>query len=306
VHDLATLDFRLLTVFEALFEHRSVSRAADAMGVGQPAVSQALRRLRELLDDPLFVRSGSAMSPTALAERLREPIASILTIARAEMLAPRAFEPSTSRREFRLMATDFGAATIVPPLEARLRHAAPNVAIRVIPMEPGAFDALERTEVDLVVGIVNERRPGIHTRRLFVHDYTCLARIDHPAFRGSITAEGFGSTEHVIVTADTGSGNTIEQFLRHHVPELRVRLRVPAYAILPPLLGGSDLMAVVPRMVAETYLASHPLAHAPPPFALPQIAVIEAWHQRSEQDAGHLWLRTIVADIFTKLPVVSI
>jgi DNA-binding transcriptional LysR family regulator len=290
MHNLASLDLRLLALFEALGTHRSVSRAAEALDLPQPVVSQGLRRLRTLFDDVLFVRTAGGMAPTAKAVALREPVVAILTTARAHILPEPRFEPAQSTREFRIVATDFGAVSLLPHLMPVLAASAPGVKIRLLPMERDVFERLASTDADLAVGILGATPPEIRTRTVFRDRYACALRADHPALRGTFSQAAFRRAQHVVVSGTSDTAIAAE------LRTTNVALTVPSYAALPSLLARTDLIAVVPRTAARIFFTGTAVTLAPLPFAAAPITVVEAWHERSDGDLGLRWLRDLVAD----------
>ena len=295
MHTLATLDLRLLMLFEALEAHRSVSRAADALDLPQPVASQGLRRLRLLFGDALFVRTAGGMAPTPRALELRTAVASMLAIARAEILPEPRFEPAQSVREFRIVSTDFGAVSLLPHVMSAVRATAPDVRLRLLPMEHNVFDRLASTEADLAVGILGTAPGHIRTRTVFRDRYACVLRRAHPALHPKLTLAAFRRAQHVVVTSRLdggGAGDAIDAELRAS----RIALHVPTYASLPSLLAQTDLIAIVPRTASRTFFAGYDVAFVDLPFAAPEITVVEAWHERSDGDLGLRWLRDLVAE----------
>lgn len=303
MHNLSSLDLRLLMLFDALDAQRSVSRAADVLDLPQPVVSQGLRRLRLLFDDVLFVRAGGAMVPTPRALALRAPIAAMLAIARADLLPEPRFDPAQSEREFRIVSTDFGAVSMLPDLMPALHASAPRVRLRMLPMERDVFDRLASTEADLAVGILGEAPADVRTRTIFTDAYACVMRDGHPALRRAkrgaakhvISLADFRGAQHVVVSSRldrTGAGDAAI------VAELRaghVALDLPSYAALPSLLMRTDLISIVPRSASRSFFAHQGVTFADLPFAVPPISVVEAWHERNDTDLGLQWLRDLVA-----------
>jgi DNA-binding transcriptional LysR family regulator len=301
-NSLMTLDFRLLQIFDALSTHRSVSRAAEVLDVLQPAVSQGLRRLRTLFDDALFVRTPAGMAPTERAQQLREPIAAILAIAGDKILPMPSFDPAQSTREFRIIATDFGAVSLLPQLLPRLRATAPDVRIRLIPMDSSVFELLGSTAADLALGIITATRPGIRTQVVFKDVYACALRSQHPARRTKVTRATLRNAQHVVVSSRIGAGGALDERAFKALRGSRVALHVPSYAVLPAILSSTDFVAIVPRTAGRAFFSEQEIDVVDPPFKTPQITVVQAWHERNEGDLGVLWLRKLIKDIFAEFP----
>jgi DNA-binding transcriptional LysR family regulator len=295
LHNVQTLDLRLLALFEALYAHRSVSRAADALDLSQPVVSQGLRRLRTLFDDVLFVRGSGGMAPTARASALCAPIAAMLAIAREQILPEPRFDPVRSTREFRIVSTDFGAISLLPQLMPDLQLNAPGVRLRLLPMDRDVFDRLRSSEADLAVGIMGAAPEQIRTRTVFRDHYVCVMRSGHPLLRPTLSLAAFHHAQHVVVSSRldiAGAGDTaiVDELHKSHVA-----LHVPSYAALPSVLTRTDLIAIVPRTASRIFFSGLPVTFVALPFDVPPITVVEAWHERSDNDLGLRWLRDLVA-----------
>jgi DNA-binding transcriptional LysR family regulator len=298
VRDLATLDLRLLAIFDSLARLGSVSASARALDIPQPAVSQGLRRLRLLFDDELFLRVARRMEPTPLAESLREPIADIVGIARERILSTPAFVPRESHREFRIAATDFGAVTLLSLLLPRLARAAPDVRLRLSAMDAGIFTDLDAGRVDLGIGIIAGTPANIRSRTIFVDRYAFAMRTGHPALDARPSAALFRRTQYVVVTSLIGTANDASTFLSQTFSPEQIVMRVPTYAVLPTILTRTDLVALVPSSAERAMFPSNDISYVKPPFALPEITVAVVWHERSEADPALQWMRDEVARLF--------
>jgi len=297
VRDLATLDLRLLVVFDSLARLGSVSATARALDIPQPAVSQGLRRLRLLFDDELFLRVARRMEPTPLAASLRDPIAAIVEIARANILTTPVFVPHESRREFRVAATDFGAVTLLALLLPRLA-AAPDVRLRFSPMDAGIFGDLDAGRVDLGIGIIRATPATIRSQTVFVDRYAFAMRAGHPASLARPSAALFREARYVVVTSLVGTTDDASAFLATNVSPDQIVMRVPTYAVLPTILTRTDLIALVPSTAGRAMFPGSDIAYVRPPFALPEITVAIVWHERSDADPALRWLRNEVATLF--------
>jgi DNA-binding transcriptional LysR family regulator len=292
MRDLATLDFRLLAVFDSLARLGSVSATARALDIPQPAVSQGLRRLRLLFDDELFLRVARRMEPTPLASSLREPIAEIVNIARHHILTTPAFVPHASRREFRVAATDFGAVTLLALLLPRLAATAPEVRLHLSSMDTEVFNDLGAGRIDLGIGIVTETTRSIRSRKVFVDRYAFAMRAGHPALNARPTAARFARARYVVVTSMIGTS----------IPSSQIVMRVPTYAVLPAILTRTDLVALVPSTAGRAMFPGDDIVYVKPPFALPAITVAMVWHESSDSDPALRWLRDEIATLFKSHP----
>jgi DNA-binding transcriptional LysR family regulator len=294
-----TLDLNLLRLFARLHELGSVSRAAESLGLTQPAASNALARMRQALGDPLFVATRQGMLPTPYAERLAAPVAAALRSIGAA-LEPRArFAPAASQREFRLGMSDIGEIYFLPALVRGLADAAPGVALSTVRNTTlDLKQALQSGQLDLAIGLLPQLKGGFHQRELFIQRYVCLFRAGH-AFAGRrVTAAAYAQAEHlVVVSAGTGHHRADEALARLGLRR-RVRLVVPHFVAIGHILAATDLVATVPERLAERLAGPFGLASAPVPARLPQAPIRMFWHHRVHDDDGHRWLRQWIATRF--------
>jgi DNA-binding transcriptional LysR family regulator len=298
----AQLDLQLLLALEVLLRHRHLTRAADALGVTQPVMSKYLRRLRLALGDPLFVRNAAGIAPTPRAEALAAPLAEILELTRTRFLPEPAFDPATSAREFVLCASDFGATVLLPALLTALRASAPGVRLRVLSSDETFAERLASGEADLLVGLADRIPESIRTRVLYADPYACLVRREHPAASG-LSAAAFANAQHVVVAPGSAGRMVAETAIRERVPEARIVLRLPAFAAVPGVIATSDLIVTLPRRVAETIARGGDFVVLRPPFTLPDVIVMLAWHQRNDADPAHAWLRDTIERALAHTPM---
>jgi len=298
VRDLATLDLRLLVVFDSLGRLGSVSATARALDIPQPAVSQGLRRLRLLFDDELFLRVARRMEPTPLAASLREPIGRIVEIARERILSTPVFVPQESQREFRIAATDFGAVTLLALLLPRLAATAPDVRLRLTPLDAGTFGDLDAGRVDLGIGIITGTPANIRSQTVFVDRYAFAMRAGHPALQARPSVALFRRAQYAVVTSLIGATDDALTFLATNSTPVQIMMRVPTYSVLPTILTRTDLIALVPSTAGHAMFPGNDIAYVKPPFTLPEITVAVVWHERSDSDPALRWLRDEVAVLF--------
>lgn len=290
--NVAGLDLNLLAAFDAVWRHRTVSRAASALGVPQPTLSNALRRLRAMFDDALFVRGAGGVVPTPFAEQLAPHVAAGLAAFTRGLQLKRGFDPATARRQFTLVMTDIAEAVILPRLLEACRTAAPGISFRTLQLPAEAIvPALRAGEADLAIGFMPWLRSGAMQQHLFTSDYVCLAGARHPTIRTRITRAAFLSARHALAEAQGTGHQVVEKTLRRLGLEAQIGARVPHFLALPLIVAASDMLATVPgplgklmRGVADIRLYAHPLP-------LPRIPVRQFWHERFDDDPGNRWLR---------------
>lgn len=297
--DLRGFDLNLLIVFNALAQHRSVTRAGESIGLSQPAMSAALARLRLLLGDPLFVKTGAEMRPTPRAAQLVAPVRQALEIVKGEVLLTQAFDPATSTRTFCILTPDIGESNNIPRLLSLLAAEAPGVNIRVLSMpRHAAYEALEIGAVDLAVGYFPDlQREGLFVQRLFRNDHVCMVRRDHPVIGERLSLKQFMAADHAVVRPE-GREHVFEQHLQARGIQRRVRLEVAHFMSLLPIISTSDLIATVPRDLADVCVRYGHIRVLPTPLKVPTIEIHQFWHRRVHKDIAHQWLRGAFRRLF--------
>ena len=299
--ELQDIDLNLLVVFNELLRQRRVSTVATTLGISQPAISNALNRLRKLLGDELFLRTSKGMMPTSFAESLAEPIGYALGAIYNTLNVTSSFEPASSNRSFTVAMTDIGEIYFLPALMKRLAEASPGVTISTVRNQADALcDAMETGQVDLAIGFLPDLKTGFFQRRLFKQRYVCLFRKGHPLAKAGMTMKAFLEAEHVSIVAEgTGHGMVDTAIQRAGVPR-RVRLRVPHFVAVGHILHTTDLIAVVPEAYAARTLAPFGLDSAPCPVKIPDITINVLWHARNHREPSNQWLRQLVFEEFSQ------
>lgn len=297
--DLRDVDLNQLVLLHELMMERRVSRVADKLGLTQPAVSNALARLRRRFDDALFVRTPAGMAPTPLAEQLAEPVGAALALIREGLSRRGGFEPATATRAFTIGMTDIGEIVFLPQLAARLAAVAPGVSLSTVRNTAVQLaDEMAQGRVDLAIGLLPQLQGGFFQRRLFHQRYVCLFRRGHRLDRPRLTRAGYAAAEHlVVVAAGTGHGQ-VDELLRREGVQRRVRLTVPHFVGVGHILQHSDLVTTVPERLAQELAGPFGLTWRPHPLPLPQVAINAFWHARMHQAADNRWLRGLVFELF--------
>jgi DNA-binding transcriptional LysR family regulator len=299
--DIRSVDLNLLVVFDALLRTHNVSRAADSLGTSQPATSYALGRLRDLLGDPLFVRTSRGMVPTPYAEGLAVPLQEVLDRIRTEILERPRFEPSNVHRTFTLGLSDIGELVFLPRILEHVTRVAPGVAIATANVpEEGALEPLLRSgAVDLAIGNFRDPRSGLlYQQRLFGHSHVVIVRKDHPGIGNAISGQQYLAADHAVVHSGGLTEIDFEEALRRQGIVRRVVLSAKAYLAVPAILRQTSLVFTVPYAIG---LALTDFAHVKmlePPFRTPRANVRQYWHARFHHDPANQWMRAIVAELF--------
>lgn len=289
------IDLNLLAVFDAMIEHRSVTRAGERIALSQPAMSAALGRLRTLFHDPLFVRAGGEMQPTPKALELAEPIRRVLTVVKTEVLQRSGFDPAVTERQFTLLTPDIGEFNFLPRLLGRFAAAAPGARLRTIARpRAAAAEALESGAADLAIGYFPDlQKAGFYQQKLFENAHVCIVRAGHPAVGDRLTLAEYLALPHAVVRPD-GREHVFEQHLQHRGISRRVLLEVSHFLSVLPIVESSDLVATVPRDLADACMRYGNIRIVEVPIRAPGIAVHQFWHRRFHQDPANIWLRGLV------------
>jgi DNA-binding transcriptional LysR family regulator len=297
--NIGDLDLNVLVVFDAMYQHLSVTRAGEALGLSQPAMSAALAKLRLQLGDPLFVRTGHGMKPTPRALQLVEPVRRILETVRSDILLQPAFDPATAQRVFTLVTPDIGELVFVPKILAYTQRHAPGIAIRSVAISsPGAGEALEAGTADLAIGYFPDlAKPGFYQQRLFRNSFICVVRKDHPRIRASLTLDEFLAEAHAMVRP-AGRTHIFEQFLEKQNIKRNVRAELAHFASLLTVITTSDLVATVPLDIAKVFEGLADIRLVESPVQPPAFHLKQHWHNRVHTDAPSIWLRKMVRDLF--------
>jgi len=297
--DLEQIDLNLLVVFKHLLAERNVSRAAQALDLSQPAVSNALARLRKLLGDELFLRTPAGMVPTPFAEQLAGPVTQALGLLHAALNQRAAFDPRHGERSFAVSMTDIGEIYFLPALMDLLRERAPGVSLTIHRNTGTVREEMEAGKVDLAIGLLPVLKAGFFQRRLFTQRYVCLMRKGHRLGRKKLGLAEFSRAEHLVVaSAGTGHGQ-VDEILKRKGIARRIALTVPHFVAVGHILQATDLVATVPERFAERMLRPFGLVAVPHPAELPQVAINVFWHAKYHREPGNQWLRGLVFETFS-------
>ena len=288
------LDFHLVRVLHTVLTERSVSRAAERLGMHQPAVSAALRRLREIAGDPLLVRSGASMVPTDAGLRMIDPIADILRAAQALFVDARGFDPDQEHHTFRLIASDYLGPQLLPDLVARIKPLAPKCLMEVFPLidRETSYRQLVRGEVDVLLVNWFEPMDQLHGTPLFDDEVVCLVANDHPAVKEGWTVESWLAAEHVFTQqADARVRGLVETHLERLGLARNCGIVCPYFGLLPEMVAKTDLVLTSGRRCFERFIDQLPLTILPCPVPFPRINFYQVWHERTHESAAGRWLR---------------
>ncbi len=296
------LNLRELRVLNALLHQRSITRTAELLATTQPGISKMLRHLREQFADPLFVRHGHAMQPTAKALEISDTLRTLLGAADNLRASVAAFDPLHSDRTFSLLLTDVGMIHFLPPLIARVATIAPGINIRAIPLDARQFEPkLEAGEADLALGAFPKAARHLRRQRLYFDGYVTVARKGHPKVSASRSRAGFLAQRHILVTAsETGHAAhmSAQRVLASQISPANIMLRVPSFIAGAIVAAETDGLVTLPANLAKRLAEPLGLVAFETPVALPRIEITQYWHERYHRDAAHRWFRSVTSELF--------
>lgn len=291
------LDLNLVRVFIAIYETGSLTHACERLFVTQPTVSYSLAKLRDALNDQLFVRTRNAMVPTPVAKQTYERFSSGVAQIDRAVEQTSGFVPATSDRRFRIAMSDIGELIFISPILEKISSIAPQVELEIVQMDVDDLPPwLALGRVDAAIGHLPTICDVTRNAHLFDEHYVCLLRQDHPTIRGTLTREAFAAARHAYVSSSFFGHKQVEDELRKL--GVKVALRIPHFTVLPRVISATDLIVVLPSRVAasfESYGGLQTLA-LPLPIELPKIDVRLHWDRGHEGLAAHQWLLKILTE----------
>ncbi len=299
--NIEDIDLNLMIFLDALLGEKSVTRAAEKVGITQPAMSNALKRLRELLGDPLLVRTRRGMEPTQRALALQRPVQGALRQLREALTPQPVFDPAATRRLFTFAVTDYVASVLLPALSEAVSRVAPHATLNVLGPDADSLKAVERGEVDFVIDRFDTLPEALRSRLLWSDHFVCVVRRDHPALSPVLTLDAYLELRHILITrtgVGLGQSDSVlaNQGLYRHIGVFTRHYHLPAQ-----LAAKSDLCATLPARIAHAQAAALPIAIVEPPFDLSAIEVRMLWGPVAHYDPAHRWMRNLVGEVMAGL-----
>jgi len=288
--NLRSVDLNLLTVFDAVMQEQNITRAAHNLGMSQPAVSNAVARLKVMFNDELFIRHGRGIQPTQRAKQLFGPMRQALQLVKNE-LPSSIFSPETSNRTFKLAICSPSDMRFAPRILRNVAEQAPNLRMQL----EAEFDAeltqkMRYQEVDFVIDYVRFDEPGFCCTELFSDELVVVAAGNHPRIGETITEAEFAAEQHAVLKSIPGVKMFADHIYNQHT-SYQEAYQGASLSNIMYVAGQSDLIAVMPRWLAESVAQGQQLKILPLPFESAKISGYLSWHESSQKDKGHIWMR---------------
>ncbi len=305
--NIARIDLNLLVYLDVLLRERNVTKAANQLGISQPAMSNGLKRLRDLFDDPLLIRTSEGMTPTERAKELEPQIRSILVDLEKTVQPRTEFNALESRRVFRIMASDYAECTLIPALLRRLRTLAPEVALDIMTPSDVSFLDVEQGRVDMVINRFDTMPSSFHQKTLWLDSFSCILSKDNPVL-ASFNLDSYLEAQHVWVSK-TGMGigvgvnpsdvqrlGWVDEVLKSLGKKRQITVFTRHYQAAVLLAEQKDLIVTVPSKLARLQLSNNRVSIMPPPFDIPPLELKMAWSPLLQNNPAHQWMRRLISE----------
>ncbi len=303
--NLRSIDLNLLVFFDALMTERHVTRAADKVAISQPAMSNALSRLRVVFKDDLFVRTAKGMEPTPRALELGLHVHSILQQATRLMTSDILFDPGSSERVFSARMSDLVGILILPRLMARLRAEGPGISLDTVHLSPEqTIEALEADRLELAVSMELQHTSAIRSEKLFTDRMVCVLGKDHPLAAGKLSLKQFLSYSHLRVSMSPTDIRFVDSVLAGKGLQRKIAVNVTHWLLVAQILEETDLLAVMSERAAQRITGAG-IVIRPLPFSTPSFSWQLYWHRRYEHSRAHQWLRNQFHEVVKSLSLTA-
>ncbi len=306
--NISRIDLNLLVYLDILLREKNVTKAADQLGITQPAMSNSLRRLRELFNDPLLIRTSQGMTPTERALELQPQVREILSNVEKAVQPATEFNLAESDRVFRIMASDYAESTLIPGLLKAIRHIAPNICLDILTPSDVTFQDVEKGKVDMAINRFDYLPQSFHQINVWRDNFTCLMSKNNPILE-DFTLDTYLNAHHIWVSktgmgvgvgmnpSDTQRLGWVDEALGEIDKQRHIRVFTRHYQVAALLAEQPDLIATLPRQAALLHIKHGDLVIKPPPFPIVPIELKVAWSPLLHHNPGHTWIRRLIVDV---------
>jgi DNA-binding transcriptional LysR family regulator len=302
--NIRTIDLNLLVIFGALCAEKNTTKAANRLGLSQPAVSHALSRLRDQLKDPLFVRASRGLVATKRALELEGPVLKLLSQLDEVLVGPNDFDPLKSQSTFRIATTDYFELVALPKILMVLEREAPGITILSRPtLGSLPKTELENGEYDLAIaGFYGDLPEGFVKQKVFDDDFVCVSRTDHPRVKKkTLSLAQYAEEKHILISPQGDMKSKSQDLLAKKGLHQQFRAGVASFLSPGWILTTTNFLLTCPRKLAKSYEKYLPVVIYELPIEIPRIQVIQVWHERSHRDAAHSWFRQVIHKVCQEL-----
>lgn len=306
------MDLNLLVYLDVLLREKNVTRAANQLNITQPAMSNGLKRLRDLLNDPILVRTSDGMVPTERARELAPVVRGVLLTLEETLQPNKDFEPLNSQRVFRIMASDYAASTLIPALLKKMRVLAPHTSLDIMTPSDVTFHDVENGKVDMAINRFDQLPQSFHQKTVWRDSFSCLINAQNPVLK-NFNLDSYLKAQHIWVSK-TGFGvgvgmdpkdvqklGWVDEALAKLGKQRNISVFTRNYHVAMHLAVGIDLIATLPSRAAKLYENDSSMAIMDPPFAIPSIELKMIWSPLLHQDASHIWFRRLIVETADEL-----
>lgn len=301
--NLRSIDLNLLVVFDAVYTMGNISTAAESIGMSQPAMSNALRRFRVTMNDPLFIRHPQGVAPTRKADELAPVIHQTLQTLRLALTPPGNYDFATDTSSFRVAMEELGEVILTPSLVQKLSKTAPGIRLSVSPQPRDQIqDDIRYGRIDLSIDYIKQRSTNdCNYLHLFDEDRVCVCRHDHPGdFSDTLSMKSYLNNPHVVLNQRIRGVTSVHSFLAERGLERNVAMQVPSYHTVPLILESTNFIATVPRRIARHFSSTYALRSVELPFTMPPLSFYLQWHDSRTKDPRHTWFRNLIVELFSQ------
>lgn len=298
--NLRQIDLNLLVALQALLDERSVTGAAERLGLSQPALSRMLARLRLVFDDPLMVRMGREMVPTPRAQAVATPLRQLLAEAK-ELIRPDHFEPAAVADTVRIMASDAAIEAAITPWVDAMAARAPGLRYDIVPFTADVTEALARGTVDFAIDVFPDPPENCRVEHLIVDRFACVVRAGHPVVAEGLTPERYAALDHIAITGTGAFVAILEQELARLGVRRNVMFSTTSMTTAPFVASQTDWIATVPSARARRSVGRFGVEMLPLPYPVREIPLSVLWHERTDASPLHRWMRECLPKV--EMPV---
>ena len=301
---ISAFDLNLFVIMNSIYTEGSLTKAAEVVGITQPAVSNALSRLREKFDDDLFVRTGSGMVPTQKTENIIKDIQNALQLMQKSVNEPDEFDPATSQKTFRISLGDINEGRILAILISKIEKQAPNIKLECYYTARGQVPhALATNELSFAVDPFIPNSKDTNSTKVFSDQFVIAHRANHPVGKiTEITLDEALKLKYINISNRKRGASVVEMEMQKMQLQPEIALRAQHYLVTPEIVRSTDLCL----LCSETFAKKHGLSYVNLPFDVPPLEQYLIWHKSDDNDGSHIWMRTLIAESFQEVKAAAL